>query len=259
MVWKSACLALLVIVAGSASLRAQDSGLSDEGRAFLAALQGAGWSGHSSADGVDVTVRMAPLCSSGMLNAVRNRKLLGEEQRKALDDVEAKFELPFDPPPSEPVAVEKPKPEPVELPEKGPEEGIVPIPDDDVETVRSLLEEWAEPEGREWVLDLAYRTKNLSLRELPSERRFFIGYSLLRMAIAGWSDDEILAAVLDHAQVSIGDTVDPAQVLVGMTSSHARRLHDVVEELVHDRLTFSVRESDARLRVHRGATTDQEV
>ncbi len=80
------CFAVLAIVAGSSSGQSSEPGLSAQGRAFLDALYSAGWTGQSSANGVKLTVRMAPLCSSGMLNAVRHRKDIDDRRKKPLDD-----------------------------------------------------------------------------------------------------------------------------------------------------------------------------
>jgi len=86
--------ALLLAFCASVALGQSEAlGLSKEGKTFLAALQRAGWSGHSSANGTDVTVRAAPLFSAGMLNAVRNRPALTSRQKRALDDV-ARIVLP---------------------------------------------------------------------------------------------------------------------------------------------------------------------
>ena len=82
-----AAVLLVGILLVDARAEPEETGLSAEGEAFLAELQTAGWSGHVSAGGVDVTVRQAPLYSAGMLSAVRNRASLSEAQRSAIDDV----------------------------------------------------------------------------------------------------------------------------------------------------------------------------
>lgn len=170
---------------------------------------------------------------------------------KTLDRVEAKVGAPFDPPPTEPVVDrwtssvrgdEVPEPKPTV------DEGV-PVEEHDLDTVRTAYD-FLEADGRTWIENIAGRVGNLSISEKASERRLLLGYALCRLAVAGWHDDELLVAVLDDASVLSGAVPDdPAPVLAGLSAAHARRVSDVVGELVADRLKFSVSPETGRMRL----------
>ena len=168
---------------------------------------------------------------------------------KAIGRAEAAVGMPFDPPPSEPVAP-KPKPEPVRPKkievEEGPDVG-----DDDVETVRAAFLFVEEGEPMDWIKSLAERAGNLSIAEKRSARRLRIGYSLCRLAVASWHDDDLLAAVLDHSG-AFSTAVEGSQVaelLSSLGASGAKKLSDTVSLLVADEITFSVSPDTGRMRL----------
>ncbi len=61
--------------------------LEESGKEFLSQLQRAGWSGEAKAASISATIRNAPLCSWGMLNAVRAGDVLTKENKENLADV----------------------------------------------------------------------------------------------------------------------------------------------------------------------------
>jgi len=72
---------------------------------------------------------------------------------------------------------------------------------------------------------------NLSVRQNPSARRYAIGQALSTLALAGWHDNELLAACMTTAGVS---------GLASATADQAIALEQVTQELAAGRLTFSV-------------------
>ena len=184
---------------------------------------------------------------SGPLSSVTADDLPKVE--KVVGQIEARFGYPFDPPPSEPVldrfTATDVEPEPVApTVDEGDD-----APEEDVETVRKGFL-FVEPDGEKWLGELTKRAGNLSISEKQSARRVLIGWSLVRLASGGWHDDEILAAVLDRAEVSTTPVDDPAPILAALSAGLARRLSDVVGELVAGELTFAVSESGGgRLRL----------
>lgn len=157
---------------------------------------------------------------------------------KALDRAEADVGAPFDPPPTEAPTSSSPAEE-APAPAPTVDEGALELSDDDVGTVRTGYN-LAEPAGRAWLADIAGRAGNLSLDQRRTERRLLLGWSLVRIAVAGHYDDELLDAVLRKADAYLGDTDDPAAILAQTSAGVARRISAIVGDLVEDRLTFSV-------------------
>jgi hypothetical protein len=165
----------------------------------------------------------------------------------AVHKAEAAVGRPFDPPPSKPVERKKPEPPPVSDRRPDPDEGDL-AGDDDVETVRTgyaLL----EPAGAEWIESVASRVGNLSISEKRSARRVVLGWALVRLAVAGWHDDELLAAVLDHSKISSSpiDVDDVIETLSRIGASGASRVSDTVSLLVTDEIKFAVSPETGRM------------
>jgi len=159
--------------------------------------------------------------------------------RDAIDKAEADVGASFDPPPTEPVTPpETPAPAPTSAAKV--DEGAD-VGEHDIETV---LTAWKvlEAEGAVWLTDIVERAGNLSIRERGTARRARLGWALVRLAVAGWHDDELLAACVEEGGVHTGDahTGDIATVLAGLSASHAKHLSDVVTDLVEGRLKFTV-------------------
>lgn len=76
--------------------------------------------------------------------------------------------------------------------------------------------EFLPADGEAWVKSVVARTGNLSIAQLQSQRRYLIGFALVQLAVAGWHDDELLAACLGHALTDDLATTCPlsASVLV---------------------------------------------
>ena len=161
----------------------------------------------------------------------------------AIDRAEADVGAPFDPPPT----ITEPRNTPTPASSSSPVDEGTDAGPDDVDTVRKAYA-FAEADGKAWLADIAGRTGNLSLDQRASERRLLIGYSLIRLAVAGWHDDELLAACLNYSEVSTGHVDDAPGTLATLTPGLARRLSDTVGELVAERLTFSV-DPDGRMRL----------
>lgn len=166
---------------------------------------------------------------------------------QAIHRTEADVSFPFDPPPAAPVVKEKPTPPaPVSTKPEADEGGEV--ADDDVEKVEKAFL-FLEDEGEAWIADLAGRTGNLSISEKATARRVLIGWSLVRLAAAGWHDDELLAAVIDRSEVVSSFPEDVASFLSTCGWSHAVKISDTVSDLVEDRLQFSVSPETGKMRL----------
>jgi hypothetical protein len=165
---------------------------------------------------------------------------------RAIERAEADLGLPFDPPPSEPapprtVVDAPPAPRP---PDEGDE-----APGDDIEAVRAA---WGlmETDASDWVAAIAGRSGNLSMSERPSARRLLIGWSLIRLATAGWHDDELLEACLDHSHALDRDPVDDVALVLSRMDVHgATRFSKTVGALVAGDLRFSVSSEADRMRL----------
>ena len=171
---------------------------------------------------------------------------------KAIGRAEAAAGMPFDPPPSTHELRERDLLPLVDFSDlsKNVDEGPD-VHDDDVETVRAAFLFVEDGEPMDWIKSLAERAGNLSIPEKRSARRLRIGYSLCRLAVAGWHDDELLAAVLDHSGAYStaveGDQV--AELLSSLGASGAKKLSDTVSLLVADEITFSVSTDTGRMRL----------
>lgn len=156
---------------------------------------------------------------------------------KAVQRCETAVSAPFDPAPTE-LPPTRFAPSTIIYPTVELDEGPIPVGDDDVDTVRAA---WAllDDEQSGWLRRIAGEVGNLSMTELPSGRRVRIGWSLVRLAAAGWHDDALLEAALEHAH-SLTMRGDPVGVLKTLDFHGAGRLSATVGELVEGSLTFSV-------------------
>lgn len=161
---------------------------------------------------------------------------------RAVQQAEAEVGAPFDPAPTPPPparTVDEPEPAP-NIPDEGAE-----LRDAELEPLRAAFA-MLEPEQAEWIAGIAGAARNLSLTEKRSERRFSIGWAIVRLAVAGWHSDELLAAVI--AEVDPAATT-PARALAAMHANNAKRLSTVVDALIADRYTFSVSPETGRMRL----------
>lgn len=101
-----------------------------------------------------------------------------------------------------------------------------------------------EPDQRDWVVGHVAGAGNLSVTQLPSERRTLIGLALVRLASAGWHDDTLLEACLDASHCRTG--------LDGLHHADAVRLGAVVVDVCEDRYQFTVSD-DGKVRLDRVA------
>ena len=100
----------------------------------------------------------------------------------------------------------------------------------DVEALRATVA-MLDAVQAEWVSSIVKLNGNLSVRQNPSARRYAIGQALSTLALAGWHDNELLAACMTTAGVS---------GLASATADQAIALEQVTQELAAGRLTFSV-------------------
>lgn len=152
---------------------------------------------------------------------------------------------PFDPPPTKPVG-RRPV---VDFAAAGAEARVdegVDAPQTDLDAIHAA---WKvlEPDQAEWVQQITAATANLNLGQKPSERRALIAWSIVRLADAGWHDNELLDAVLHHAQVVSTSNPDPARTLAILNPTQARRVSNVVDALVSGDLTFGPVNTDGRI------------
>ncbi len=154
----------------------------------------------------------------------------------AVTRAEADIGAPFDPPPSTPAPVRS-----VETPTPAPtvDEGVDVGPDDltTITTALALL----EPDQETWLNNLVAATGNLSLKQRPTVRRARLAWALVRLAAAGFVDNDVVTAVLNAADVTTTGT-DPARRLAALSADHAKTVSDIVSDLIDNTRNLVVNE-----------------